>query len=291
MSEQPQPTREEATADLLESSITKAMLLDPERIEDIIRDTAGPSLGGSGEPVSGGGIGNPTMNAALRPIIAADNIRERWERDVIDALEAGTRPPPRPAMPRPSDDLADIPKLHRAVRAFIDAGNRIWSACDSGPIAEDWDDAVKGLDMLCQTGTILTALDVGTKITGAIYTVQEAVLTVQRIHDGHCPHAPDMLTRTMEAKSGCRSCARIGVDTPRSTRLLCRSCWRDVQDLGELGEPVELQTDPNNWSSLEMLRARADGRRVDLMRERQAWLRGHGVDPRTAGERGRRRAS
>lgn len=275
-------TIEESTAALLDATIAKAMLLDPVEIEHIIRETSGPAMGGGGEPVSGGGIGNPTMNAALAPIIAADNVRERWERAVLDALVAGMRPPDRPAIPRPVDDLADIPKLERAVAKFVNASQRIWRACWSGSAPVDWDEAVKDLHTLSEAGTVLAALNVGAKVTSAIYDAQDAVLTVQRIHDGHCPHAPDMLTRTMENKSGCRSCARIGVESPKSTRLLCRSCWRDVQDLAELGEPVELQTDPNRWPSLDMLRARADGRRVDGMRAKRDWLESHDVDVRRA---------
>lgn len=259
MAEDRQPSHDEIIADLFAATITKAMLLDPAEIEKVIRATAGPSLGGGGEPVSGGGIGNPTMNAAIRALTSPS---------------------------KTTDDLADVPKLHRAVAGFVDATNAIWRACWSGPVAVDWDDAIKGMDHLLQMGTVRHALSVGTKIAPAIYNAQDSVLTVQRIHDGHCPHAPDMFIRSSQAKSSCRSCIRVSIESPRSTRLLCRSCWRDVQQLAPIGEPVELQTDPNCWPSVEMLRARADGRRVDLMRERQAWMTSHGIDAR-----GQRRAS
>jgi len=279
-----------ATVALLEAAIAQAMLLDPDQIEETIHDTSGPAMGGSGEPVSGGGIGDPTALAALRPIIAADNVREKWERDVVNALAAGMKPPQRPAMPRPVNDLVDIPKLHKAVEKFLMAHRIIWTACHSGTPATDWDDAVKDMHMLCELGTVADALRTGSRITSAIYSAQDAILTIQRIHDGHCAHAPDLLTRTMEAKSNCRSCARIGVDSPRTTRLLCRQCWRYVQDLTDLGEPVELQTDPNCWPSEAMLRARVEGRTADVNRHCRDWLVGHGLDPRTvlASRRGRR---
>lgn len=89
----------------------------------------------------------------------------------------------------------------------------------------------------------------------------------------------------------CRNHARLGVQEKRHTRALCRWCWRQVQDLEPLGDPVLLQLDPLLWPSDEMLRAHIDQRVKDTSAHRRDWLVSLGLDPIQVHNRRQKRRS
>lgn len=231
--------------ELFAQTAAQAMTLDPSRIEATIRDTAGgwPG-GGNGEPVSGGGTSDPTATAAIR------------------------------AVSHPRDDLADIPKLHQAVSGFVSAVASISLQCMSGPPPTRWSEAVQTARLLAN-GPLAAALDVGIRLDRHIYRADEAVLTIRRIHDGHMAHKPDDSAKLMTGDPVCLSHARIGdYDRRRWTdHRVCRVC-HDL--LAQVGNPSELDNDPDAWPPVELLREHADmertGRRTDYRRERTLWI-------------------
>ena len=239
------------TEQLLRRTVKQAAALDPKRIEDTIVATAGDwPGGGSTEAVTGGGLSDPTVLAVLRRIDFP-----------------------------PGDDTRDLVVLNRAVAGYITAISSITRKTSSITRPATWTEATTTARQLLDDGIITTALDVGTNITADILRAHDHVTTLQRVHDGHCAHPPDTFTRVMQSETGCRSCARFGGDTKRVTKMLCQWCWRQVQDLDQLGDPVELQTDRNCWPSEAMWRAKQDGRTADLMRQWQDWLRSHNLNP------------
>ena len=215
-------------------------------IESVIRSTAGgwPG-GGSGEPVSGGGLSDPTASAAIRRLTTPGR-----------------------------DDLADLAALHREVARFVAAVGAISRKCVAAPMPTNWDEAITDANLL-STEVIEAALDVGVDLWRDVDRAFGAVVTIQRIHDGHCRHKPDGFVKIATSEPVCRSHARIGdYDRPRYRDFqVCRTC-HDL--IAEIGNPSELDKDPDAWPTIDVLREYAHmentGMRVDYRRVRQAWI-------------------
>lgn len=190
---------------------------------------------------------------------------------------------------RAADDLL---ALRRATDRVLDAISSLNAECCDAGTADDWDEALQHAHLLANAGYVTAALDVGRHIDHWLLRFAYAIDTVRAIRDSWMPHAPQENLGLIQREGWCRSHQRIDVQRPRVSRLLCQQCWRDIQDLEQLGAPVDLQTDPAKWPSEAMLRAREEGRRVLFDRERQAWLRSHGVSVQQVQQRRReRRAS
>ena len=236
------------TAVLFATTAAKAMLLDPRHIADTIQDTASTWPGGSsGEPVSGGGTSDPTATTAISRLTST----------------------------RRDTDASDLAQLGRSVDAAVRAVATIASRCRAGKPPQDWHQAVKDAHLMAELRIVQSALDVGVEIGRPVFDFHDAVLTIQRIHDGHCAHLPDATAKLATGDPICLSHARIGdYDRPRwRNHHVCRTC-HDL--LAEIGNPSELHNDPDAWPAVELLREHADmertGRRVDYRRERTAWI-------------------
>lgn len=222
------------------------MVTGPEAIRAVIYDTAGgwPG-GGSGEPVTGGGMSDPTSTAAIRAITSTAR-----------------------------DDTADLVNLEHAVAKFVTAVGAISHKC-KGDRPDTWPEAVKDCHLLDSAGMIQAAADVGVDLFRDVDRAHDAVTTIRRIHDGHCPHIPDDGAKLMTGDPICLSHARIGdYDRPRYGRLhVCQHCYDMMESVCR---PAENHSDSEWWPSVEMLRAHADkertGKRADYNRERALWV-------------------
>ena len=183
----------------------------------------------------------------------------------------------------------DMLALRRATDRALDAIADLNDMCCSRGHPSDWDAALKDAHILCDTGYLQAALDVGRNADAPVIRFSHAIDTVRAVRDSWMAHQPQEGLGLVEREGLCRSHERIGVKRPRVSRLLCQQCWRDILDLEQLGEPVELQMDPGNWPTETMLKAREDGRTVLLQKERQTWLRHHGVDASRVQDRRRER--
>ena len=248
----------DTTSDLFARCVNQAMTLDPDRIEAVIRNTAGgwPG-GGQSEPVSGGGTSDPTASAAVRRLSSAD----------------------------PDYDLRDLAALELATDGYIASASRIIKLCSSAAKPEDWDEATKLGHLLHEQGQIQAAIDVGIDLTREVFRLHDYVTTVQRIHDGHCAHKADDTAKLATGDPICLSHARIGdYDRPRHGKHhVCKTCY-DL--LAAVGHPSELHHDPDAWPPDDLLREHAHmemtGKRMDYIRERQRWVESHGPRERSA---------
>lgn len=182
---------------------------------------------------------------------------------------------------RSKDDLLH---LRRATDRAMDSISALNAECCDAGQPDDWDDALKCAHLLDETGTLAAAIDVGRDVDSWALRFAHAIDTVRAIRDSWMAHAP--APSVMEENyAWCRNHAKIGAEEKRTSRMLCRWCWEQIGDLAELGEPVVLQEDQQHWPSEGMMRALADGRMVDVKRERNDWLRGLGLNPERVHQR------
>lgn len=241
-------------------AVVRAVALDPDDYRAVVAEHDTPYPGGSGEPVSGGGISDPTASAAM-----------------LTLLETGTR----------RSDLVPLQSATaRTVAAVADLARR----CTDTRPPRNWHDAIQLANLLDELGTVQAAIDVGVSVTRPVDDFHDAITAVERIRDRCYGHAPTPNQSNATSRS-CRNHLRIGVEVPRVTKMLCQWCWRQVQDLEPLGDPVELQLDPNVWPNEPMLRAHANGSVTDVTRERRDWLVGHGLEPLAVHNRRQQRRS
>ena len=95
----------------------------------------------------------------------------------------------------------------------------------------------------------------------------------------HWRSAPPTQAQQDGAHQHCRNHAQIGMRVQKRSKALCQWCWRQMLDLEPLGDPVELQLDPELWPPADMLRAHAEDRPVDVSQHRRDWLVSLGLDP------------
>lgn len=250
-------------AETFAAAVVRAVALDPDDYRSVIADHDTPYPGGSGEPVSGGGISDPTMNTALRAVLDEDGNLRRSDTQPLDSATA------------------------RAVHAIGDLAGR----CSDATPPASWGGAVHLAAMLDELGMVQAAIDVGVAVKAPVERFEKAVSDVERIRDRCYGHAPTPNQSNATSQS-CRSHLRIGTDVPRVTRMLCQWCWRQVQDLEPLGDPVELQLHPDTyWPPEAMLRAHAAGSVADVSRHRRDWLVGLGLNPLAVHNRRQQRRS
>jgi hypothetical protein len=192
----------------------------------------------------------------------------------------------------------DMLALNRAATRVLDCMATLNAECCDAGQPDTWAEALQDAHLLLETGTLQAAIDVGRHIDATALRFCFAVDTVRAVRDSWMAHdAPQGMAETNQA--WCRPHLRIDVKRPRVTKVCCQQCWRDIRDLeGQVlddhGRPipaVELQTDPTNWPSEAMQRAREDGRRVLFEKEQAAWMRSRGVDPHQAHQRRQQRRS
>lgn len=229
----------------------------PDAIAAIIRTTAtSHTRSAGGEPVTGGGIGDPTSAAALR------------------------------AIARPQrDELRDILRLDIEVAFAVAATARITRNCTSDPAPHNWPTMIATVRQLRSRKLLEAAIDVGVDLLRDVGRYHDAITTIARIHDGHCAHTPDDTAKLATGDPVCMSHARIGdYDRPRYRQhRVCRVC-HDL--LAQIGNPSELDNDPDAWPPVELLREYADmertGKRVDYRRMRSDWIERHQPGSRSA---------
>lgn len=180
----------------------------------------------------------------------------------------------------------DMLALRRATDRVLDAIATLNAVCLDAGQPDTWDQAIADANVLLEAGYLQAAIDVGRNVDSEALRFVFAVDTVRAVRDSWMAHAPAQgLAETNHP--WCRSHKQIGVDKARDTRMLCRWCYRHVEDIagfvtdehGHGSSAVELQHDPSYWPSKAMLAAHDEGRRVVYDREHQAWLRSHGLDP------------
>ena len=187
---------------------------------------------------------------------------------------------------RAADDLL---ALRRATDRVLDSISALNAECCDAGTADDWDAALKDAHLLAEAGYLTAAIDVGRHIDHWLIRFTHAVDTVRAIRDSWMAHAPAQ--GLAEANfAWCRPHLTIGVETKRETKVCCRWCYRQIEDLelAGLGDAVELQLQRRYWPTEAMLRSNAEGRRAMLSRDRRDWLVSHGADPMAVD---RRRAS
>jgi hypothetical protein len=191
---------------------------------------------------------------------------------------------------RRRNDRDDLIRLNRSTTTVLDAVAALNAECCDAGQPDTWDEAIHCANLLEQQGYLAAAIDVGRDVDAWAMRFVHAVDTVRAVHDSWMAHAPGQ-SIAEENDPWCQSHFRIGARTDRLTRKLCRFCWDQLADLEELGERVVLQEERANWPSEAMLRAHAEGRMVDLKRERTAWLKDRGLDPSRVHQRRQNRRS
>lgn len=237
-------------ASVFAKAVAQAATLEPDRIEHTIRTLAEPFPGGSGEPTSGGNISDPTAST----VVARLSVAERGGN--------------------PDRELADIGKLNTAVANFVRHVAAVADATTDMDAPATWEEAITAGHFMIELDVITAALGVGVRLGRTIDRTAESVLTVQRIHDGHCAHPPDPFAQ-LAGEEICLSHARIG-DYERSRHgklCVCKVCY-DM--MAKVGPPAEAHNDPDAWPSITLLRAHAHmeltGQRVDYRREVSVWV-------------------
>lgn len=187
---------------------------------------------------------------------------------------------------RSADDLL---RLSKASERAVDAIAALNAECCDAGVPDTWDEALHHANTLHEAGYLLAAIDVGRDVDAWALRFSFAVDDVRAVRDSWMPHAPaEGLAE--ENRAWCRPCQRLDIKRQRITKMCCQRCWRDVLDLEGFildlhGAPipaVELQLNPAYWPSEAMGRAREDGRRVLLDKEKRDWMLSLGVDIRAA---------
>jgi hypothetical protein len=190
---------------------------------------------------------------------------------------------------RARDDMLALNKAATRVLDSIATLNAV--CCDAGQ-PDTWAEAIHDANLLAETGMLQAALDVGRNVDADAIRFAHAVDTVRAIRDSWMAHqAPQSVAEANYV--WCLSHARLNLEEKRSTRKLCRWCYRHVEDIAEFSDrtAVELQEDDTCWPSEAMIRAKEQGRPVLYDKEHQAWLRSHQIDPRIAHQRRQQRRS
>ena len=265
-------------------AISRAILAGTPEVDDGLR-----AASYDGDRVTGG-----TSQSPVERMVALRN-PDQFPKDNPDATDTRTKAPrTRGGGNRAGDDLY---RLSKASERIVEAvASLLAEVLDAGcPDMDDyrWDDAVKDAHLIAEHNggeTFTAAVDLGRRVTYWADRFTNAVDTVRAIRDSWMAHDPTQgLAESNQA--WCRPHLRIDIKRKRVSAVCCQQCWRDMQDLEQLGAPVDLQRDPANWPSEPMLQAREDGRTVLFQKERQAWLRRHGVDLQRVAQRRQERRS
>jgi hypothetical protein len=264
--------------------ISRAILSGTPEVDDGLR-----AASYDGDRVTGGTSGShPERMLAVRN-------PDMFPRDNPEHPESREKAPrTRGNGNRASDDLY---RLSKASERIVEAVSSLLAeVLDTGcPDLTEyaWDDAIKDAHLIAEHNngeTFTAAVDLGRHVIKWVDRFTNAVDTVRAIRDSWMAHDPSQgLAESNQA--WCRPHLRIDIKRKRVSAVCCQQCWRDIQDLEQLGAPVDLQRDPKNWPSEPMLRAREDGRTALFQKERQAWLRGHGVDLSRVAQRRQERRS
>lgn len=257
------------------SLIYRAIMAGTPEVDDGLRGTAY-----DGDRTSGGGGSSHVERQVERrnpgqfPTKDAKGNEDNWEavRGQWDSRSHGLRA---------GDELL---RLKRATDRAMEAISALNAECCDAGQPDTWEEAIQCANILEQQGYIQAAIDVGRNVDSAAMRFVHAIDTVRAVRDSWMAHAPAQ--GLAEANyAWCQSHGRIGAEEKRTTRKLCRWCWDQMADLAELGEPVVLQEDTANWPSEGMLRAMAEGRLVDVKRERNDWIRSRGLNPERVHQR------
>lgn len=233
--------------------------------------------------------------------IAGGSGKSHPER-MLEARNPEQFPPDDPNKPprtrRSSTAPRDRARLEQAQENAIDAIAALNAECCDAGMPETWEEATTDANVIHETGMLKAAIDVGRDVERWAMRYVHAIDTVRAVHDAWMPHEPPQ-GLAEENIAWCRPCLRIDEKRKRITKVCCQRCWRDILDLegfitDDDGEPipaVELQLQPRYWPSEAMGRAREQARPILVDRERQAWLRSHGINPATAHQRRQERRS
>lgn len=188
----------------------------------------------------------------------------------------------------------DLLHLRRATDRVLDAVSALVAECIDAGTPDDWEDALKAAHTLHDAGYLAAAIDVGRNVDGWALRFIHGIDTVRAIRDSWMAHTLDASDLGLvKAHRWCRSHERVKdakgkpLEKARDTALLCRWCYRHVEDLAEFSDEtaVELQRDPKCWPSEAMVAADEQGRRVLYDKEEAAWQRSHGLDPAAVHQR------
>lgn len=252
---------------------------------------------------------------AIARAILADAVDDGMRASTLEARVSGSGDKTSIQERRVMDPTLSGPHLDHMIRLnkhgqrFLDAISELNAEVLDAGTADDWDEAISDAQMMLevqhgpserQAAVVVTALlygqpttapcvsscvhrfemaqAIGRNVEGPVEAARLAVAEVASVADRYFAHAPRP-SDSARSDLWCRAHLQIGAKRQRDTRLLCRWCWRQVQDLAVLGDPVELQMKPDLWPDDPMLRAHVDQRYRDVGAYRRDWLLRLGVDP------------
>ena len=129
-------------------------------------------------------------------------------------------------------ELDQLRNLSRASHRYVDAIGALDAICLDAPPPDTWEEALHDANLLCETGTVTSALDLGYDVTSWCNQACDSVATIAEIAARYQPRTADRWTQIKESgirsDEICDTCARctppVYVVVRNKKRLACRHC-------------------------------------------------------------------
>lgn len=165
------------------------------------------------------------------------------------------------------NELDHLRNLSRASQRFVDAIGALDAICLDAPPPDTWETALHDANLLCETGTVTAAADLGYDVTGWCHQAAGAVGDVADVHKRYKPHQASRWIQIREdglrSDEICDICASVTPPVYLAARnkafLLCRHC-------------NDLRLEGGERPTREVKQAYHHGTQLDYRRALSRWL-------------------